>query len=463
MKNIFTKIAKAVMNFIKSDHPPKVFFKYYIVIVFIGSLLLKLPFATTTSISTINSVFTSTSAVSVTGLAVLNTSQVFTLFGQIVILTLIICGGLGLMAIKASLYIFLRLKLNTKDRMLIMNEQQHLSTSGMAKLVKRIVIITFLVQTVGAILLGLRLSSAYDLSFSESLWKGLFHSISAVNNAGFDIFGNSLLSFQHDYIIQSIFILLIIFGGIGFPVIIEISMFFKNKLLKSRKLFKISLFTKITVTYYFAILLIGFLFILLVEFNTGLNQPGFTFMDKVFMALFQSVTTRNAGFATADLSSFSSATILVMTAMMFIGAAPSSTGGGIRTTTLAVVLIDIYNKAKGKRDVEVFKRRISDSIVRKAYLTTTLGVIIVFVSTILILTFNSSLTTVDTMFEVTSAFGTTGLSTGITTSLNFLGKIVIIFVMFTGQIGISTMLGVFLVNRHKVKSYKYGEEQVMVG
>ncbi len=463
MTQIFRKFAKNIILFIKSDNPPKVFFKYYLVIVLAGAILLKLPFATNNSITFLDALFTATSAVSVTGLIVVNTAEVFSLAGQIIILILIVCGGLGLMAIKGALYMFLRLKINTKDRKLIMNEQQHQSTSGMAKLVKQIIIIAFIVQFTGAIALGMNFYLSYDYSLVKSIWNGIFHSVSAVNNAGFDIFGNSLYSFQHDYIIQTIFIILIIFGGIGFPVIIEVSLYIKNKFSNNPRTFCVSLFTKITVSFYFAILLIGFLFIFIIEYNNGLNNPDFNILDKIYIALFQSVTTRNAGFATTDLSTFSAATILVMTTMMFIGAAPSSTGGGIRTTTFAVVLIDIYNKLKGKNNVEAYKRQIPNKIVQKAYLTTVLGTIIIIMATVLILVFNRDLATVDTLFEVTSAFGTTGLSTGITETLTSLSRLVIIAVMFTGQIGISTMLGVFITEKKDVKGYKYGEEQVLVG
>ncbi len=455
---------KSIKNFIKSESMPKVFFKYYLVIVLLGSILLRLPISLNSDaeVTFFDTLFTATSAVSVTGLAVTSTVDSFSLFGQIIIMILIICGGMGIMAIKASIYLLFRLKLDSKDRRLLMNEQQHDKNIGMTKLVRQILYITFLITTLGFIMLSLRLYFYYDMSLSQSLWYGLFHSVSAINNAGFDLFGNSLINYTDDYYIQLVFMGLIIFGGIGFPVIIECTRYLKHKIKRKKQLFRVSLFTKLTVSMYFSILIFGFLFIFFVEYNNGLAYNDNSFMDKVFLALFQSVTTRNAGFATTELSRFSSATIVVMTIMMFIGAAPSSTGGGIRTTTFAVIAVYVYNKAINREQVVAFKRHLPNETVTKAFLTFSLGIMILFVGTIIILIFDP-LPASDVLFEVASAFGTTGLSTGITASLTRVSQFILIIIMFTGQIGITTMLGVFISDEHKAKVYKYAEENVLIG
>lgn len=455
---------EAIKNFIKSESMPKVFFKYYFTIVVIGSFLLRLPISLTghTEVTIFDTLFTATSAVSVTGLAVTSTVDSFSIFGQIIIMLLIICGGMGVMAIKASIYLLFRLKLDSRDRRLLMNEQQHDKNIGMAKLVKQILFITMIITTIGFILLSSRLYFFYDMELGKSLWYGLFHSVSAINNAGFDLFGNSLINYSDDYFIQTVFMLLIIFGGIGFPIIVELSRFVSHKLQNRKQIFRISLFSKLTLSTYFIILLIGFLFIFFVEYNNGLAYNDNTFMDKVFLALFQSVTTRNAGFATTELSRFSSSTLFMMTLMMFIGAAPSSTGGGIRTTTFAVIAVYVYNKAINREQVVAFNRQLPISTVTSAFLTFSLGMMILFVGTIIILIFDN-LPASDVLFEVSSAFGTTGLSTGITAGLSKVSQAVLILIMFTGQIGITTMIGVWRSNDRKPNQYKYAEENVLVG
>lgn len=455
---------KSIINFIKSDSLPKMFFKYYLSIIFVGGLLLWLPISLNNGIEVdlIDSIFAATSAVSVTGLATVNTLETFNTFGHVVIMILIICGGMGVMVIKAAIYLLFRMKIDKRDRQMIMSEQQQFSMAGMARLVKQIIIITIIITTIGWLLVATRLYTTYDYSLKESLWYGLFHSISSINNAGFDLFGDSFIGFKDDYYIQTIFMLLIIFGGIGFPVIIELSRFVKTKL-KNRKVhFQVSLFTKLTVSTYFVILGLGFIFIFLIEYNTGLAYDDNTFFDKVYLALFQSVTTRNAGFATTDLARFSNPTIFIMTVMMFIGAAPSSTGGGIRTTTFAVIIVYAYSKALNRKNVTAFKRRLPSETTANAYFTFTLGVLILFFGTTAILVIEN-LPTTAVLFEVSSAFGTTGLSTGITANLQPASKIIIIIIMFIGQIGIATMLGVWHQEKKDDKGYSYAEENVLIG
>lgn len=455
---------ETIKNFIKSDSTPKVFFKYYLVIVVVGTFLLLLPFSLKEgiSISFLDAIFTATSAVSVTGLATVTTIDTYSFFGQVVIMIMIICGGMGVMAMKASIYLLFRRKIGSKDRQLIMNEQQHFNVTGMAKLVKQILLITFTVTTIGFIFLSLRFYYSYDMDLHESIWYGLFHSVSAINNAGFDLFGNSLMNFTNDYYVQNVFIILIIFGGIGFPIIIEISRYIKNLFSKNRKFFKVSVFCKLTLSAYFIILLLGFLFIFIVEYDKGLAYNNNTFFDKIYMALFQSVTTRNAGFNTVDLSRFSNPTIFVMTMMMFIGAAPSSTGGGIRTTTIAVIGVYVYNRSLNRSDVISFKRKLPISTITSALFTFTLGMIILLFGTLIISLFENT-TITNILFEVSSAFGTTGLSTGITASLSIISKLVLIIIMFTGQIGLTTMLGVWRDDNKTENEFTYAEENVLIG
>ncbi len=455
---------KSIINFIKSDSLPKMFFKYYLAIIILGGVILYSPISLNEGIKInfIDAIFSATSAVSVTGLGTVNTIETFSIVGQIIILVLIICGGMGVMVIKASIYLLFRLKIDKKDRQMIMSEQQQFSMSGMARLVKQIILITVIITIIGWALVSFRLYNQYDYNLQKSIWYGLFHSVSSINNAGFDLFGDSFIGFKDDYFIQTIFMILIIFGGIGFPVIIELSRFFKTKIKNINSHFQVSLFTKLTLSTYFIILVFGFLFIFFMEYSSGLAYDDNSFFDKVYLALFQSVTTRNAGFATTDLSRFSNPTIFVMTVMMFIGAAPSSTGGGIRTTTFAVIIVYAYNRALNRKNITAFKRRLPNETITNAYFTFSIGVLILFVGTIIILVVEN-LPTTNVLFEVSSAFGTTGLSTGITPSLHFFSKLVIICIMFIGQIGITTMLGVCHQEQKKENGYTYAEENVLIG
>jgi len=414
------------------------------------------------SLNFLDALFTATSASSVTGLIVVDTPYAFTGFGQVVILILILFGGLGVMVIKGALWILLKRKIGLVDRELIMTEQNQVKLSGMVKLVKSIIIITFTIVFIGMSLLTFRFYTYYNMDLPEALWNGLFHSISAVNNAGFDITGSSLTPFVHDYFIQTIFMSLIIFGGIGFPVILEVSNFIEKRLKKDYTRYKWSLFSKVSVTTYFSILVIGFILIFTMEWNHSFVNSDYNLVDKIYVALFQSITTRNAGFATVDLASFRQSTILVMTFMMFVGAAPSSTGGGIRTTTFALVLLFVIQSAIGRKKVDVFKRTIPFDTVNKALVTFSLGIFIILTASILI-SATSDFNFIDIIFEVASAFGTTGLSTNLTKSLNAIGKLVIISVMFIGQIGITTILLVWISNGDAKRSFEYPEENLLVG
>jgi potassium uptake TrkH family protein len=444
--------------------PAQFIFRYYTIIIFIGAIILMMPFSLKDGVSLnfLDALFTATSAASVTGLIVVNTPDAFTIFGQVTILILILFGGLGVMVIKGALWILLKRKIGLVDRELIMTEQNQVKLSGMVKLVKSIILITFTIVFIGMSLLTFRFVTYYDFGIIKGLWYGLFHSISAVNNAGFDITGASLIPFVHDYFIQTVFILLIIFGGIGFPVILEISNYLERKRLKTQQKYNWTLFTRVSVSTYFIILVVGFILILGMEWNNYLADNNFTFLDKIYVALFQSVTTRNAGFATVPLEQFAQPTIFVMTMMMFVGAAPSSTGGGIRTTTFALVVLFVVQSAIGRKKIDAFKRTIPFETVNKALVTFTLGIFINLFAA-LIISATSDINFIDIIFEVASAFGTTGLSTNTTTSLNTIGRIVIILVMFIGQIGITTILLVWLKKGEGTRSFEYPEENLLVG
>ncbi len=458
------KIYELLVRFFQVSTPARVLFKYYIILIAIGTIILMTPFVSNdgSSFNAIDSLFTTTSAVSVTGLIVVNTPEYFNFLGQLVILILIQLGGMGITTVKVGLYILLRKKINIKDREMVMGEHQKNSISGIAKYVKNIIGVVLIIELIGFIALALRFYTYYDMGLFESLWNGLFHAVSAINNAGFDVTGNSLIPFVHDQYIQIIFIFLIIFGGIGFPVIIEVEQYIRNKIQK--KNFRFSLFSKITVTTYFSVTLIGLFLIIVSELGNPatLANAEYTFFDKFFIALYQTVTTRNAGFSTVEIASFKDTSTFIMTILMFIGASPSSTGGGIRTVTLAVLLLHAYQKAVGYDNVQAFKRTIPNNLVQKAFVTFLIALILI-VSSSLAIAVVDNISIQSSIFEVASAFGTTGLSLGITSELSYFSKIIITIIMFIGQIGVSTTVLIFITRRRKSRSYKYAEEGVLIG
>lgn len=450
-------------GFIFDSTPAKIIFRYYVVILLSGAVLLMMPFSlqSGSKLNFIEALFTATSATSVTGLVVYNTPFTFTTFGILVILVLIKLGGYGVIVIKTSLYILLKRKIGMKDRELIMTEQSQVGMGGMVRLVKYILMIVTLTELTGMVLLSLRFYFHYDYGLGNSLWFGLFHSISAVNNAGFDITGASLMPFVNDLFIQTVFIFLIIFGGIGFPAILDIYEFLKHKFSGKEAKFKFSIFTKVSCAAYFVIFLVSFISILGLEWNNYLAVSGYNFFEKIYVALFSAITTRNAGFATVDMSQFSNATILLMTIMMFIGAAPSSTGGGIRTTTFILAILFINGIVIGDKRVTLFKRRIKDATVFRAVSIMLIGIIINIVAVFLLMIVEPfDMSTL--AFEVASAFGTTGLSLGITSGLSSFSLIVLTIVMLIGQMGITTSLLVFM-NKKPDPNISYPETDILIG
>ena len=287
--------------------------------------------------------------------------------------------------------------------------------------------------------------------------QGMFASVSATTNAGFDITGASLIPFANDYFVQTINILLLTLGAIGFPVLIEVKgfLFRKNKKIP----YPFSLFTKITTITFFGLLLFGTVAILALEFNHFFAEK--SWHEAFFYAFFQSATTRNGGLATMNVSDFSDPTLLILSALMFIGASPSSVGGGIRTTTFALNLLFIYHFARGRRSVKVFKRELHQDDIIKSLVVSIMATLICFVA-VIILTVTENQPLLAIIFEVASAFGTTGLSMGITAELSSIGKSVIISLMFIGRVGIISFLLIIGRNSYN-ETIHFPKERVIIG
>ncbi|MCA1031257.1 TrkH family potassium uptake protein [Bacillus timonensis] len=439
-------------------NPAQIIVTYYFLAVSVALALLSLPIAHKPGAewTFVDALFTSVSAVSVTGLTVLSTADTFSVPGIFILVFVLQFGGIGVMTLGTFIWLVMGKKIGLKERRLIMTDQNQGTLAGLVNLMKQILSLIILIEIFGAIILGSYFLKYYS-SWQDAFLHGFFASVSATTNAGFDITGQSLLPYADDYFVQFITIILIILGAIGFPVLIEVKdfLFTPNKGIR----FRFSLFTKLTSITFFGLVVFGTIAIIVLEFNKFF--AGKSWHESFFYALFQSTTTRSGGLATMDVSLFSEPTLLILCALMFIGASPSSVGSGIRTTTFAINLLFIYNFARGRKTIKVFRREIHDEDIIKSLVVTMVSMIICFLA-VVILSATERFTLIEILFEVCSAFGTTGLSMGITPDLTSVGKIIIIILMFIGRIGILTFL--FLIGSKQVEAkYHYPKERVIIG
>ncbi len=432
----------------------------YLIAIIAATILLVLPFFHREgfSVALIDAFFTATSAVTVTGLTTMNTAATFNLGGQFIILLFIQLGGVGIMTLGTFIWLAAGHKIGMRERELITIDHNRSEFAGLVQIVKRVFVIVLTIELVSTLIVGTYLLQYYS-SWYEAYYYGLFHTISAFTNAGFDVFGTSLIGFAADYPLQIMMMLLIILGGIGFPVLIEVREFISSR--KDRRNFRFSLFTKLATATFAVLLVLGFVLILLFE-NSG-AFAGMAWHEKLFYALFNSVAARSSGYVTMDMSLFSPYTLLLISTLMFIGASPSSAGGGVRTTTFAVVVLSIKNFIQGKRDVTIFKRRIEQEDVLKSFVVFATAIMLLGTSIILLQLFESeSFTLLQIVYEVSSALGTTGSSMGITGELSTGGKLVISLLMFIGRIGILSLLFLFREKKSTPK-VNYPSEKIIIG
>ncbi|MGP3777370.1 TrkH family potassium uptake protein [Halanaerobium saccharolyticum] len=423
----------------------------YFVIIMLGSLLLMLPVATTDGqgLGAVDAVFTATSATCVTGLIVVNTKEAFTIFGSTVIMLLIQIGGLGIMSMSTLFAFIVGKKISLKERLIIQEDLNQYQISGMVRLVQYLLGFTFAIEGTAAAILFLRFSQDYP--FWRSVYLSIFHAVSAFNNAGFDLFGNSLEGFTGDITVNIVIMALIILGGIGFGVMMEAYNRVKFK--------KTTLQTKIVIVMTLALLVFGFITFFILEYNNTLQ--GLPLLDKTLGAMFLSVTPRTAGFNTVPTGALKQSSLFLIIVLMFIGASPGSTGGGIKTTTFGVILVTMKNMITGKEDMEIYNRRFEKQIVYKAFTITMLAAgLIILVTTLLLVIEDFQF--IDALFETVSAFGTVGLSTGITGQLSDISRVLITITMFAGRVGPLT-LAVAIGEKQRKGIYHYPTEKVMVG
>ncbi|MBW8348745.1 TrkH family potassium uptake protein [Bacillus sp. IITD106] len=438
--------------------PFRILVTYYILTVAFSAILLSLPFARKPGAqwSFMDAVFTAASSVSVTGLTTVNIAETFTIPGIFLLMFVLQIGGIGIMTISTFFWLLLGKKVGLMHRQLIRTDQNQINLSGLVALLKQIIYIILGIELFGALVLGTYYIQ-YFPTWQEALLQGLFASISATTNAGFDITGQSLIPFARDYFVQFVTMLLIILGAIGFPVWIEVKKFLLHKDEKIR--FRFSLFTKITTSTYFLLLLIGTVVIVAIEYNHFFI--GKSWHESFFYALFQSTTMRSAGLLTLDVNQLTVSTILFLSFLMFIGASPSSVGGGIRTTTFALNILFLFHFARGRSSIKVFQREIHQNDVIKSLVVLMLAVILTGLS-ILLLSITEDASLISIIFEVASAFGTCGASMGITPYLTDFGKSILILLMFIGRIGILSFLFIMSSNE-KEPDFHYPTERVIIG
>lgn len=446
-------------NWLDKLSPFQMIALFYLMAVTISCILLGMPVAHKDGVDLtfIELLFTSVSAVSVTGLTVISVVDTFNTFGIFLLAFVLQFGGIGIMTLGTFIWIIIGKKIGLRERRLIMTDQNQVTFRGMVRLMIEILKIIIFIELIGFIILS-TYYLRYFPTWEEALLQGFFASISATTNAGFDITGQSLIPFKNDYFVQFIQIILIILGSIGFPVLVEVKQYLLTAPDK-RKNIRFSLFTKVTSLTYFILVVVGFLFLILLEWNHYF--AGKKWHEIIFYGLFQSVTTRSAGLATMDVSMLTEQSQLIMSALMFIGASPSSVGGGIRTTTFALMIIFLLTFARGKRRIHIFRREIHDEDLFKAVTVTIMALFICFGATT-VLTITEPFPLMPIIFEVASAFGTTGLSMGITPDLTTTGKIIIILLMFIGRIGILTFLFSFNTEK-KQGEYHYPKERIIIG
>lgn len=440
--------------------PTRLIAGYYFLFTVGFAILLWLPFSLQegASLSFLDALFVSTSGLSNTGLSPISTVETFSLPGILILALNLQIGGLGLMMISTAIWLLAGHKISTRERALIMTDQNQINLSGVVKLVKSVLISFLVIELIFMLILGhYYYFAGYYPVYWIAMLQGFFTTVSAITNSGFDITGASLIPFQHDYFVQTLHMVLMFFGAMGFPVILDIQKYVHCK--RTNQRFKFSIYTKLTMVTTLILWIVGIIGFYLFEYNHFLTDRGL--IEGFYFATFNSLSTRNAGFATVDMNAFSPATLTMFCGLMFIGSSPNSSGGGIRTTTFAIMVLAILSFARGRQYVNIYGREIETQTVYKSFMIYIVATLIVCLSTLLIC-MSDSFSLMEIFFEVCSAFGTTGLSMGITGALTSFAKIVLIATMFIGRIGIITFLLIFRANAHPAK-VRYPKADIIIG
>lgn len=453
-------------------NPAQLFIASFVAMILLGTFLLMLPEATYTGISALDALFTSTSAVCVTGLIVVDTGTFFTPFGQTIILILIQLGGLGIMTFASYFSYFFRGK-STYENQIVLKDMTNSEKIGeVFSVLKKIILLTFSIEFIGAVFIFFSLETGILPEVFQKMFFSVFHSISAFCNAGFSTLENSLYEpeFKLNYSLQLIIIALFILGGIGFPILFNLyrylGYYLKKQFLRISNPresvyvpWVINLNTRIVLVTTSILTLAGTILFYLFEYDNVLE--GYSTFGKFVASFFGAATPRTAGFNTVDMSALNFSTIMIIILLMWIGASPGSTGGGIKTSTFAVATLNFLSLARGKDRVEVFRREISDLSVRRAFAIIALSLAVIGTAISFIAYFDDHLSLLSIAFECFSAYSTVGLSVGITPLLSAPSKLVIIITMFIGRVSMLTIL-IAILRKVKHLNYKYPKEEILM-
>jgi len=448
-----------------SPRPSHILILSFVAAISAGTALLKLPLATESGISLIDALFTATSATCVTGLVVVDTGIEFTRFGQGVIMILIQLGGLGIMTASTLFLLLIGSQISLKGRTLIQDTLIQQPFKDTYVLIKNVIKFTIFFELIGTMILFLRWVKVFDPP--KALFYAIFHSVSAFNNAGFALFSNSFIGYKDDLLVNLVIMALIVLGGIGFFVLFELKTSFLSDRHKRRR-HRLSLHSKLVLTITGVLIVLGAAVIFLLEKDNVLSE--LPLKTKLLASFFQSITPRTAGFNTLDYSLMTNSTLFFTVFLMFVGACPGSTGGGIKTSTLGVFIALVKSKLKSRDDVNIFKRTIPEEVISR-----TISVIVISLIFITLFTFALMITELrhlshmesrgeffEILFEAVSAYGTVGLSIGVTSSLTFMGKILISLLMLIGRLGPLTIAMSVVAAREKGR-FQYPEESAMIG
>ncbi len=430
----------------------------FIIMILIGGTLLSMPISTSNGekIKWIDGIFMATSAICVTGLSVKDLATDYNIVGKTILLILIQMGALGVITISSFFILIFSKKISYKTKKIIQEERNVETLFNIQKFLKKVIFVVFITEILGAILLFFEFIKKY--SFLKALYYSIFHSISAFSNAGFALFSDNLSSFKSSWIINVTISMLVILGGLGFAVIINIYNYYITKKDKS-----ILLTTKIAIKYSFILLILGTVVTLFFEYTNESTLLNLTFFEKIGASFFQSMSTRTAGFNTVSILRLRESTALFYIFLMFVGASPGSTGGGIKTTTIGVLFLGIRSILGGLEDVEVGTKRISWELFYKAIAIVVISIFYISIILFLLVIIESKQNFFDLLFEVVSAYGTVGLSRDLTPLLHNSSKLLLILTMFVGRVGSLTIALFLSKNLIKTKKYKYPEENILIG
>ncbi|WP_040950755.1 TrkH family potassium uptake protein [Gorillibacterium massiliense] len=440
-------------------NPPQVLAFGFIAIIMIGAVLLSMPFSSASGKSQpfLDALFMSTSATCVTGLSLVTVAHHYTAFGEVVLLLLVQIGGLGFMTMASLISIVFGRKISFRERMILQEAMNQGSLDGIVRLIRKVLVYALTIELAGAILLTVRL--LFEMPIGTALYFGVYHSISIFNNAGFDLFTGlpgrlgSLQHYVNDPFVNLVSVLLIILGGIGFIVIADLLAFPRTR--------KLSLHSMVVLSMTGLLIVVGTIVIFIFEYTNPATMQPLSHGGKLLASMFQSVSARSAGLATVDTASLRQATQFFIVILMFIGAAPGSSGGGIKVTTFAILVGVILAMLRGKEDVVMFHRRLPKERIYKAITFTMFSFIAVILSA-MVLSTTENFSFLGILFETVSAYGTCGMSMGLTPSLSSFGKGFLSVIMFIGRLGPIT-LAFALTPKPEKELFRYPEGNIRIG